>query len=349
MSAAQKPWEFVIYMTNLGIFFRNPWGSPYNNYSSNPENIKSIRINGVTPVNHLHNGYFFLENIFRIEKFERMSHAKSVFSHMQLIDDSYASDKIPLRYENVTYDYDSETEQYLSDNEELNKLISLYKPIYKQIEGAWEEHPFTVSVVGNLIVENVTEPVKMKVKLADEGAFSSKVSQNEVDISQVTDYYAIEKMLTPPFVLHQRNCFISSDNMYRIVRNYVKLNIDPKQAQITSDYDFCFTVKKLVKVKPYTIRKEVLTSGGNSYRPPRYKNIENTTKLVEVFEMTSASKKYNNYTVIQPLKAENQEELVNNLKRYLDELMEVINQEVAECPHCQGCGHVVGKAKTNSF
>lgn len=46
-----------------------------------------------------------------------------------------------------------------------------------------------------------------------------------------------------------------------MIRSYVKDNIDKKeQARVTSDYDFCFTVRKLIELKPYEIRSEVLKS-----------------------------------------------------------------------------------------
>jgi hypothetical protein len=60
----------------------------------------------------------------------------------------------------------------------------------------------------------------------------------------------LERMLTPEFALHERPCSITSKQTYDIVRYYVKENIDPKQAEVTSDYDFCFTVKKKVAIKP---------------------------------------------------------------------------------------------------
>lgn len=341
----EKPWEFFVYKTNIGIFFRNPWGSSYDNYVGQRDNAKLIRINGVSPVAHTYNGYFFLEGVFSIDKFERMGHARKELSHMELIDKAYESEKIPSRYDNVTYRYDDDEECYVSDNEELNKVVSLYKPVYNTIEGDWEEKPFTVNVLGNVQVDNFSEPQKMQVSLLREDSWSR--GREEVDISSVTDYYTLEKMLTPPFLLHERNCFISSDNMYRIVRDYVKKNIDLKVARITSDYDFCFTVKKVVSTKPFPIRKEERTRAGNSYKPPRYKTTQGTTKEVEVFEMTSATKKYNNYTVIEPLKAPNQRELIENLKAYLDDLMYTINLEVSECQHCSGCGHIVPKKSTN--
>jgi len=341
----EKVWEFYVYNTNVGIFFRNPWGSSYNNYSGQIENVKNIRVNGVTPVEHLYNGYFFLEGVFTIEKFERMGYSRRELSHMELVDTAYASDKIPLRYDNVTYEYDSGADCCLSNNEELNKVISLYKPFYNTIEGDWEEKPFIVNVLGNVQVDSLSEPQKMKVSLVNNDSCGR--GEQEVDISSVTDYYTLEKMLTPPFLLHERNCFISSDNLYKIVRDYVRKNIDLKVAKITSDYDFCFTVKKLVTTKPFPIRKEERTKNGNSYRPPRYKIVQGSTKEVEVFEMTSATKKYNNYTVIESIKAPNQKELVENLKAYLDDLMYTINLDISECQHCNGCGHIVNKKATN--
>ena len=46
-----------------------------------------------------------------------------------------------------------------------------------------------------------------------------------------------------------RRCRLTSQESFDIIRWYIKRNIDPKAAEMTSDYDFCLTVKKLIPLE----------------------------------------------------------------------------------------------------
>ena len=59
--------------------------------------------------------------------------------------------------------------------------------------------------------------------------------------------YSIEdEISTDPALLQEKPCLLSSEESYAIIRAHVKANIDHKVAAITSDYDFCFTVEKII-------------------------------------------------------------------------------------------------------
>ncbi len=47
-------------------------------------------------------------------------------------------------------------------------------------------------------------------------------------------------------MLSSRPCKLTSKQMYDITRKYIKDNIDLSKAKITSDYKFCFAVKKII-------------------------------------------------------------------------------------------------------
>ena len=53
-------------------------------------------------------------------------------------------------------------------------------------------------------------------------------------------------MIIPDILIHNYPCEISSVDLYSVVRQYIKDNIDTKVAKITTDYNFCFEVKKLI-------------------------------------------------------------------------------------------------------
>ena len=69
--------------------------------------------------------------------------------------------------------------------------------------------------------------------------------------------------------------------------------------------------------------------------------------IVKVFEMTHAAhnggKGYQNYTLITPFEAENQEALKEYIDKYLEELITIINEPVCECDKCNGTGVLLNK------
>jgi hypothetical protein len=128
----------------------------------------------------------------------------------------------------------------------------------------------------------------------------------------------------------------------------VKENINPKTAAVTSDYAFCFTVTRKIAVKPYETRVERKKANGSSYAVPKIKTYTHTHKPVELFEMTHSESNYRGYTPIKGFTGENLQDLADNIKHYLDTLMEHINTPYAECEHCSGAGVIVGpKFKAN--
>lgn len=246
--------------------------------------------------------------------------------------------------EELKYFYNSDKEEY-----EYQGLLAgvgiLYKKVFETIPERWEEIDFEVQIIRNLEIENISKPVEMKIMSYHQlGQYS--VKPLEFDLKSVTTWGELEKILTPEFLLHERPCEISSQNLYKIIRTYVVQNLDRTKCKITSDYDFCFTVKRLVQVKPYVVKKEQYKGLFKSYNPPKFKNETVTTKEVDCFEMThdqadGNGRGYKGYTIISALKANNLKQLSEYLKQYLDDLITNLNTPVVECQHCNGTGHIV--------
>lgn len=343
--------KMEIYKTNVGLFLRNPWGSAYNNYAGTPY-MQNYRINGVVQDKApIFNGYIKLDiQEDEILSVETLKTGKLVCVGYKLKDESLASDKIPLFLKpnmvNAKWDDDEERMVW----ESFDALQALYEAVQERQTDSWQEADFSVVVLGNLVVENYEQPEKMLIKIMKPQTYGSdKVS--EADVASIVRYEDFERMLTPDFLLHERPCSLTSKQVYDIVRAYVKENIDPKNACITSDYDFCFTVKRKVKIKPYEKKQEVLNSRGRSFARPKFKHSTVQHKEVEIFEMTWAGYKgaggYQGYTCIEGWKANNLKGMQEQIKVYLEELMAHINEDVQECPHCNGVGHVVNKLGTN--
>lgn len=249
-----------------------------------------------------------------------------------LIDKSLASDKIPLtliRDDVIEYDEDND----VIWKSEWKHLQSLYELEYDTI--TTDDIPVEFEMVDIIIFDNSGYPPSIK--------YSVNGEYNKPNAWKITNrdvkHQLLDELIFPSPSIHTRPCTVSSEDAYRIIRQYVKNNIDPKWAEITSDYSFCFTVKKKIEfTKPYSIEREIKKSNGKSYRKPKFQTLFSNYRSEVVFEMTSAEDKYKGYTIIPEFVGEDEEDLKQTIDAYLEHLMSVINEPLIDCPCCGGTG-----------
>jgi len=272
---------------------------------------------------------------------DKVMHPKIEF--YELVDKSFASDKIPekLSPEDVGRYYDDDMECYCWLNYE--QIRGLYKEVLGDSNVIKENIDFEEESLGKINISNKDAPEKLSVRVDTLYGNSS-----EVDISSCVTYDELSSMLVPDLLIHKQPCSITSEQAYSVIRNHVKEHIDVKQAIITSDYDFCFNVKKLVSIKPYVKTTEERKANGRSYAKPRIHKRTIEHKQIDWFEMTTKKKRHGSYTPIEGFSGDSLDDLIANIKNYLDELMDSINCELKECSHCSGSGIVhVEKFKAN--
>lgn len=330
---------FLAYKTNLGLILKSDTGYY-------PQDLSKLYLINGKSCSVLNNSWFLLDDqeITSVQK-------KVPESQVQVGWELDSNNQIAglglpktQTMEELKYFYNSDTEEY-----EYQGLLAgvgnLYKKVYETIPERWEEIDFEVQIIRNLEIENISKPVEMKIMSYHQlGQYG--VKPLEFDLKSVTTWGELEKILTPEFLLHERPCEISSQNLYKIIRTHVVQNLDRTKCKITSDHDFCFTVKRIVQVKPYVVRKEQYKGLFKSYNPPKFKNETVTTKEVDCFEMThdqadGNGRGYKGYTIIPALKANNLKQLSEYLKQYLDDLITNLNTPVVECEHCSGTGHII--------
>jgi hypothetical protein len=223
--------------------------------------------------------------------------------------------------------------------EEFRNIKGLYEykedeqpNVLQNIDFEWEEI---------LEIDIFKEPTGFSYKTA--GQWSHKEYDDITEKS--LKYDILTQVLTPSILLHTQPCKLSSKNTYDIIRKFVKENINPRVAEITSDYDFCFTVKKKIPLaKSYTYETDVnnnIFSGKK--KKPKYETRLVDKKSVTIFEMThdqagGNGKGYGKYTLVTPFEAENQDNLKEYIDAYLDNLINAINEQVCECDKCNGTG-----------
>ena len=286
-----------------------------------PENIT---INGNTVKKTFHPNWGIIEDEPKIvQKYVKQPNTNHRF---ELIDKTMESSKIKLvlKRDDVT-EYNIEGGGLSWKNE-----YKIYQSLYK---AASDEQPDILEGVEfkykTIMEVNEIKEYKgfaydvQKTKWVCEGL--RKFRENEVQ------HQLIDRIVFPDILLPARPCSLTPKQSFDVVREYVKQNINYKVAIITSDYDFCFTVKK-----------RILTTKSK-------KHIPNTTdswlKRVECFNI--APQKYQDYNVIAGFRGKDQKDLKNNIDSYCKNLITFINKPLTKCPYCKGHGVVSEDPFTN--
>jgi len=323
------------YQSNLGVFIKYD----YNYYN--------FYINGIPFDDGIKRKGFRQFNIQSIDKVECKSFPTTITLGYKLKVVELASDKIPA------YLKAEEVESYLDDDDHTRwtnyeDIRGLYVADTVQKASTLEPVEYELVCLGNLQIDNIESPSTMVINVTNG---KQPESPKWYDLSSLVTYSDLEQMLTPEFLLHERPCELTSKQMYSIVRSWVKANINPKCAEITSDYDFCFTVKRKLYHPTVTIRTEIKKQNGRSYATPKFTSRTKMYESVEIFAMTWAGYRgaggYEGYTCIPPLEGSSLRDISERLKYYLETLMEEINKEVDQCQCCKGYGHIVKSISSN--
>lgn len=291
------------------------------------------RINGQQALPSFHNEWVIVYALPK--KIEEKKSQPNINQRYELKDSEMESEKIPavLTYDEATY-IDEDGDRTFKPK--YQDYASLYQYTFDKQPDIWVEVEFK-------IVAHVKFDEIQNVKGFAYPIFKTKWKhQGDTVITQKNvQHQLLDKILFPSILLPTRPCRLTSKQSYDIVRHFILKHIDPRVDTITSDYDFCFTVKKYVHLNdPYINRKEILKSNGRSYAKPRYKENYVKANLIEVFEMTHDESQYKKYTVLPGFEADNVEALGDKIEAYLKDLIAKINEPLKECPHCKGYGTV---------
>lgn len=315
--------KYSQYTTNVGYFVKDEISYYGNQYIINGKHQSEYP---------LANGYIQLDK--PLTSVKQLVKGKRVILHYKLKDEDLCCAKLPLTVEGYIDDDDN------IQGKGVEGYFSLYEPVFDTLEDVINDVEFEVIDKGSYEITNPTDMVKRKVKLLTENSFNPRVI--EVELESVVIYDDIIKIITPEFAMHQAPCKLTSKQMYSIVRQHIKENLNVKENSITSDYDFCFNVKKRVHTKPF-VAVESYTKG----RQWKERKVTKNEKLVQVFEMTWKGYKgnsgYDGYTCIPELHGNSLTDLADNLDRYLSNLIAQLNTIVVECECCEGTGHIITK------
>lgn len=199
------------------------------------------------------------------------------------------------------------------DMEEYEAVHGLYTRKYDLEEERFVEIPFELNVIEEI-----------------NGDF--EITKQEYD----AQHTLLDKITTHPVLLVNKPCSLTKKQSYNIIREHVKRNINPKYAIITSDYDFCLTVQKVIAIEPeeYTVN----INAAYSRRKPKYETRFKRDRKVVVYETSPEG--YQGYPTVGCFTGEDADDLKKNIDNFLEELMKKINEPLVECSHCKGNGVV---------
>jgi hypothetical protein len=328
MEVKKTSFKLIAIKTDTGFLISDNIDN--NNYYRS--DLESLLFDGVHPEKTYKTDWFKIKD--KPTKIEKKVKGRSTNKRYEIkpeFDNGKVEKVIP--YKNVL----DEEGEYLSSFENIKGIYNLK---YDLIPDSIEEVDFEWEQI--LEIESFKEP---------EGFSYQAAGWNHENYPNVTQnnlkYDLISRILTPSILLHTQPCKLSSKETYDIIRKYVQQNINPRVAKITSDYDFCFEVKKIVPLaKPYSFQSNVGTS-----KRPKYNTHYVKDREVSIFEMTHSSvnngKGYDKYTPVSNFSGMSQDDLKKNIDSYLEDLINYINTPVCECIACNGEGVIFDTTRFN--
>ncbi len=316
--------------TDKGCFISDCFATGGYDFNYHRTAIKNLLFNGKKATDTYYPNWYYIEEFPDLIQVER--DGEVINKRYELKDKSLASEKLP---EVIPYEEE--------DSYSRNIIESLYcfqsdrKPSYL------EEVPYDIEVICE--VDNYNFPPKVDYKGVKRVDFSDSVyTIKNTDIN----HQLLDKIIFPEVLLHERPCKFTSKQMYDITRQYILENIDNSVSKITSNYDFCFEVRKLIPlIEPETINYQNIFA-----RTKRERNkIHTKVKKFEektIFFMTDDRQRYKGYPVIPEMCANSEAELKDKVNTWLEGLIGIINEPLCQCPQCKGAGYI-GEIKREGF
>jgi hypothetical protein len=320
--------------TNKGFYIQGRDGD-----SSYTKDLISLLFNGKNPEKTFESTWFFVESEVLIV--EKKVSQPNINHRYELKEDlpfteGFELPKVMPKDEVMELDEDG---KYCEWKDEFKHLQTFYELKSDPQEPKIETVEFSFTII--LEIPEIKAEPDFKYTVQQTGWSSNQKTYN-IKMDSII-HQTIDKIVFPWVVLPSLPSAMSSADTYKIIRQYVKHNIDQRYAQITSDYDFCFEVAKVVPLAtPIETQRELKTSRGHSFRKRKYSHSLVKNRVVKkVFEMTYSPENYKGYTPIPSFVGKDHQDLKKNIDKYLNALMSRINEPLIECKHCDGMGVIL--------
>jgi hypothetical protein len=288
--------------------------------------LSTVTFNREKPTTTWKQGWWKITDCFgKVEKYEP---ATNKIVGYNLLPDFVATEALPL---NVSADYFGDGDY---------SRINMYSPILEDVPEVYEDIDVEIKVVaelyGKLVQETIGYPVYGSYPKSEGKSWTVRNSELKLGL--------IDEITTPEILKEERPCELSSAHSFAIIRAYIKDNIDPKVATISSDYEFCLSVEKripLAEKETYTV-DENFNFFSKRKRVPKMVTKYRVERKKIIYEIAPRKdgKVYGSYPEAPIFRGENARNLKANIDEYLKSLIKEINRPLHDCPHCKGIGVV---------
>lgn len=290
------------------------------------DNLKNIHFNRQVPESTWKRNWYKISDVHA--KPEKYTPPAEKIIGYQLKDEYLPTEALPKKVE----------VDYFSGWEDPKRAF--YNSIFEKIPESYEDVELEIievaEVQGKLVHEKIFFPVYGKYPNSDGKSWTITNDQIKLGL--------LDEIITPEILKEERPCELSSADSYAIIRTHIKDNIDPKVAQITSDYDFCLTVEKripLAEKETYQV-DENFNFFSRRKRKPKIVTRCRVERKKEIYKIAPRlqGKVYDRYPEAPIFRGENARNLKQNINDYLTDLMKEINRPLKDCPNCKGEGVV---------
>lgn len=318
--------------TDKGYYISLTLGESYSSYNY----LDGKLFDGISAKPTFHSQWRLIDKI--PEKITHIEKQPNINYRFILADDKLASENIPLE---IKREDAGEFQKDCNDNSVFvwKDEYAMYRSLYVEVSDPQPDKVVEDDFEFNVImkVSDIKPPPEIKYSVKPRyDSYSSKMVYENITNYDV-HHQLLDKIIFPNIVLPETPCQLSADDLFKVIRQYVKDNIDPRVAKITSDYDFHFEVKKRIPItKPYQSTYEHSRRGR---RRPEMRTVTVSEKEQTIFVITtSSSHTYGSAIVLKPFEAKTEADLKEQVDIYLKDLITFINEPVKECPTCLGVG-----------
>lgn len=308
--------------TNKGCFISDCFYTDGYKYEYHYTEISKLLFNGKKATATYCKNWYYIEEYPTLIQIE--AEGKCINERYEIRNTSLISDNLPaiISCEDAI-NYDSDI------------INGLYAYKYDREPTYLKEVTYDILVICEIANYNFAPEIKYA------GVHKVNFSTEKYTITNANvQHQMLDKIIFPEIMLHNTPCKFTSKQMYDITRQYIVEHIDNSVAKITSDYDFCFTVRKIIpKIEPETITYTNVFAKTKRERNKIHTKIQ-TYEEKTIFSMTSDKEQYTGYPIIPEMCANSETELKEKVDLWLGNLIKLINEPVCQCPQCKGLGYV---------
>lgn len=314
--------KMMLIRTDNGCFISDCYATSGYDFNYHHGRLNELLFDGEVPTGTYYPNWLYIKKY--PDKIQKKFPGEIINERYELRNKELASDKIP----NIIL------------NEEKDKfshdiIDTLYSYKYDRKPDYLKDVECDIEEV--LSVDNFTLPPKIHYDVVKKHNFNDVIyTITNADVG----HQLLDKIIYPPVILHKAPCKFTSKQMYDITRQYILTHIDKEVATISSNYDFCFGVEKIIPLlEPETITYQNIFARTKRERNKIHTKIKKFNN-VKIFEMTHDRENYRGYPVIPEMYAGSEEELKQKVDSWLDGVMSIINKPLCTCPLCKGAGFI---------